>query len=192
MKLSLKQVRQRENHTCGLCASRVVYRHFKLKNKHLRKAMQVDEPALPLTDWEGTLPWDMLRTFRNDGFVVDALAPDFSSFRKVINRLERGHPAVVLLGPLWGLHWVVIGGYDAKKRELLIVDSTSDTKSGWRTLTKEEALHDFLLIFSIRGNDGVKRECSTMELMWEVTCIVPELFKLGSVLPNSRDLPWPF
>jgi hypothetical protein len=86
----------------------------------------------------------------------------------------------------------VIGGYDPRKEEFLIVDSTSDTKSGWRTLTKEEALHDFLLIFSIRVNDGGKRECSTMELIWEVTCIVPEFFKFGSVLPNSRYLPWPF
>lgn len=182
IKLPLKHIRQREDHTCGLCSSRVVYRYYGIPDKHLRKGIKVDESAVPYTNLEGTLPWDMLKQFREDGFIADVLAPNNSAFRKVINRLKKGHPAIICLGVK---HWVVIGGYDAKQKQFLSVDSSCCGNSGWRGMTKDEASNDILLIVSIRGNDGIERESSVWGLLWEVSCIVPDLFKKGGLFAKK-------
>ena len=168
MRLPLTHVRQHEDHTCGLCSCRVVYHYYGLGHRHLRKGLKVDEPAIPGTDWSGTLPWDMLAQLKKDGFLVQCLSPDRSSLRKVVNRLDKGHPAVVLQG----LHWVVLGGHHEGR--LHIMDSVSHTASGWRMSSKQQALEDSMLIFSILGNDGTPRSTS----IWELFETVPSLYDL--------------
>jgi hypothetical protein len=130
----------------------------------------------------------MLEQFRLDGFIVETLRPDSSAFRKIITRLNKGHPAVVLLGPVSKLHWVVFGGYDAKRKQFLIVDSCFYSNLGWNKINRDEATNDILLILSIRGNDEAKRECSKLDLLSEVKCIIPEFFKLDNILSNLKNL----
>ena len=181
MRLSLKHFRQKERHTCGWCASRVVYEHYGIPTKHLRTGLGVDQRAIPfLRDSQGVIPASLLRLLRANGFLVDVLPVTRRSANAICRRLDLGHPAIGLQGDsVEALHWVVIGGYS--KEYFHIMDSDSHTPTGWRRIRKKDAMNDFISFFSIAGNDNESRETSALEMLKSF----PERHQFTKIIRNE-------
>jgi hypothetical protein len=181
MRLSLKHFRQRERHTCGWCACRVVYHHYGIPATHVRTGLGVDERAIPFRSRsQGVLPPALLRQLRSDGFLVDVLPVTRRSLDVICRRLDHGYPVIGLQGDyVEALHWVVIGGHSGKC--LHIMDSLSHTPSGWRRIMKKDALKEFISFFSIAGNDGESRETSPLEMLKSF----PELRHVTKIIRNE-------
>jgi hypothetical protein len=181
MRLPLKHFRQKERHTCGWCACRVVYHHYGIPATHVRAGLEVDEQAIPfLSESRGVLSAAMLRQLRADGFLMDVLRVTRRSVNAIYRRLDQGHPAIGLQGDyVEDLHWVVIGGHS--EEYLHIMDSNSHTPSGWRRTRKKDAMKDFISFFSIAGNDGGSRETSPLEMLKSF----PELRHVTKIIRNE-------
>ena len=127
-----RTVPQPEDHTCGYCAMRTVYRYYGLDTRklRLRERLGTDnrlfENVLPVAlcdrleawreargfDSTGVLPMDLFAVLCGDGFEFDWKAGSYAEYREDLYRhLKSGHPALAL--SLSGEpHWVVITGMD--------------------------------------------------------------------------------
>lgn len=180
MRLPLKHFRQKDRHTCGWCACRVVYHHYGIPSTRVRTGLGTDEQAIPfLSGSQGVLPSAMLRQLRSDGFLVDVLPVTRRSVNAICRHLDKGHPAIGLQGDyVETLHWVVIGGHSGEY--LHIMDSLSHTSSGWRKTMKKDAVKNFISFFSISGNDGESRKTSLLEILKSF----PELRHVTKIIRN--------
>lgn len=102
---------QTEPHTCGLHSLSAIYTAYGLDPAALRLRFRLgaDKPANTLFPASrGTIPPDMLRVLRQDGFDPRILLPGSEQTRhRLRTHLDAGHPAVALVRPR-GFHWLVI------------------------------------------------------------------------------------
>jgi hypothetical protein len=142
---------QTEPHTCGLHALSSIYRAYGLDAEQfdLRFRLGTDKPLTNFAaDSTGTLPPDIERVVRQDGFILaehDPAAPETAEH--LLSHLQRGHAALVLThkGSLTtGLHWIALsaspdrGGWvrvcDSLKPEPFEEDAVDLLSSRARTL----------------------------------------------------------
>jgi hypothetical protein len=121
---------QTEPHTCGLHALSSIYRAYGLDPEQfeLRFRLGTDEPLTNFAaDSTGTLPPDIERVIRQDGFKFtehDPAAPETAE--RLLAHLRRGHAALVLThkGSLTsGLHWISVSVSVTGANNIRVCDS---------------------------------------------------------------------
>ena len=121
---------QTEPHTCGLHALSSIYRAYGLDPDQfeLRFRLGTDKPLTNFAaDSTGTLPPDIERVVRQDGFrfsKLDPAAPETTEH--LLAHLRLGHPALVLThkGSMTsGLHWIAMSFSPSGGSNALTCDS---------------------------------------------------------------------
>ena len=130
----LEPVRQKDGHTCGLCAMKAVYRYYGISTRFLRERLGTDH-SLPVFspmrilleslgfDMKGTWPIDITAVLRMDGLEIETFSDIHEFEARFRETCREGHPALMLQNG-WS-HWTVACGTIriGRARALLVADS---------------------------------------------------------------------